>query len=297
MLFKTLDAPRDNDIHTLADFAELLCLTDIDGQSGTEVVKDQIYDNKNVSLSEDKLQDLMAQIKWRKEAFGKFYPFTNLTKNNFDLVEFLSPQNKLYLSLLLCSNLPFIEKEHHKILTDTFEVIAYNSFLEIWGPAGSVTTFGKNTSSYTGQKAERLNKLFSDIGNISHFSSNTFRASDSGDGGIDLAAWITLDKYQPSHFFSALAQCACSRTEWPKKQSEIKVDRFSSTAQITNKWAEVLFTPICFRGNNGEWAVSSEVSSGILFDRLRIINALEHNRIKIPALFESFFQEKRDLTC
>ncbi|MCO8056072.1 hypothetical protein [Acinetobacter towneri] len=297
MLFKTLDSPRDGDIHTLADFAELLCLTDIDGQSGTEAVRDQIYDNKNISLSEDKLQDLMAQIKWRKEAFGRFYPFNNLSRNNFDLVEFLTPQNKLYLSLLLCANLPFIDQTHHKILTDTFEVIAYNAFLEIWGPAGSVTTFGKNTSTYTGKKTERLNKLFADIGNKSHFNSDSFRSTDSGDGGIDLAAWIKLDKYQSSHFFSALAQCACSRADWSKKQSEIKFDRFSSSAQITNKWAEILFTPICFRGNNGEWAVYSEVSCGVLFDRLRIINALEHNKVSVPVLFESLFNEKRDLTC
>lgn len=295
--YKPLDKTRDSDIHTLADFAELLCLTDFDGQCGAESVKDQIFDNTNISLRENILQDLMTHLRWRKEAFGKFYPFTNFTRKNFDLVEHLTPQHKLYLALLLCANLPFINQSVHKILTDTFEKISYNAFMEIWSPIGIVTAFGKNTSNYTGTKTERLNRLFSDIGNISHFTPSTFRASDSGDGGIDLAAWINLDNYQPSHFFSALAQCACSRNDWPKKQSEIKLDKFSSHAQITNKWSEILFTPICFRGNNGEWAVAAEVSSGILFDRLRIVKSLEHNIVPLPAVFDSLFSEKRELTC
>lgn len=296
MLFKTIDYPRDSDIHTLADFAEILCLTDIDGESGTESVKDQIYDNTNLTLSEEKLQDLMTQIRWRKEAFGRFYPFTNISRNNFDLVEGFSPQQKLYLALLMCANLPFIEKSTHKTLTDTFEIVSYKAFIEIWGPSGTVTTFGKNTSNYSGNKTERLNKLFSDIGNTSHFTPESFRVGDSGDGGIDLAAWISLDEYQLSHHFSALAQCACSRSDWQRKQAEIKVDKFSSISQITNKWCEILFTPICFRGNNGEWAVLADVSSGILFDRLRIINALQHQILPLPPLFNKLFNEKRELT-
>jgi len=297
MMFKTIDHPRDSDLHTLADFAELLCLTDMDGEAGTESVKDQIFDNTNATLSEDKLQDLMTHLRWRKEAFGRFYPFENVTRNNFDLADKLSSQQRLYLALLVCANLPFIEKSAHKTLTDTFEIIAFNAFVEVWGPYGTVTTFGKNTSSYSGNKTERLNKLFSDIGNTSHFTPNSFRVGDSGDGGIDLAAWKTLDDYQTTHYFSALAQCACSRNDWQKKQAEIKVDKFSSISQVTNKWSEILFTPVCFRGNNGEWAVPADVSSGILFDRLRIIKALENNIISLPSMFTEIFNEKRELTC
>lgn len=295
--YKPLDKPRDSDIHTLADFAELLCLTDMDGECGIEYVRDQIFDNSNISVKEDKLQDLMTHLKWRKEAFGRFYPFTNFTRNNFDLSDDFTHKHKLYLCLLLCANLPFIDNSSHKSLTDTFENISYRAFMEIWSPFGKVTTFGKNLSNYTGTKTERLNRLFTDMGNIGHFTQNSFRSSDSGDGGIDLAAWINLDDYQSSHFFSALAQCACSRTDWPKKQSEIKVDKFSSLAQITNKWSEILFTPICFRGNNGEWAVAAEVSSGILFDRLRIVNSLENNIVQLPPIFESLLSEKRELTA
>lgn len=294
-LFNILDKPRDSDIHTLADFAEILCLTDLDGESGTEAVHDQIFDNSGKKLSEETLQSLMSHLSWRKEAFGKFYPF-NIHKNNFDLESELSRKHKLYFNLLMCANLPFLDRSLHKEFTDTFEIIAQKAFRELWSPLGEVTSFGKNNSAYTGTKPERLNKLFSDIGNRGHFSPDFFRASDSGDGGIDLAAWIQLDKYQPTHFFSALAQCACSRTEWTNKQFEIKLDRFMSHAQITNKWSEILFTPLCFRGNNGEWAVSAEVSNGILFDRLRIINLLENNIVPLSESIKDLMEEKRDLT-
>ncbi|MDY7373236.1 hypothetical protein UE233_11395 [Acinetobacter oleivorans] len=295
-LFKVLDGPRDGDIHTLTDFAELLCLTDIDGESGIESVHDQIHDNLNIKTPEEKLYDLMAQIRWRKEAFGDFYPFNNINKTSFDLEEILSRKQKLYLALLFCANLPFINKSHHKILTDTFEIISAISLQEIWSPLGKVTAFGKNNTQYVGTKAERMNKLFLDLGNISNFQNSSFRPSDSGDGGIDLAAWLKLDDYQMSHYFAALAQCACSRTSWSSKHSEIRNDRFTSLSQISNRWSEILFTPICFRGNNGEWAVAAEVSSGILFDRLRIIKSLEMVNIPLPKIFDDLILEKRSLT-
>lgn len=296
ILFKVLDGPRDSDIHTLADFAELLCLTDIDGESSIEAVSDQIYDNLNIRIAENKLCDLMAHLRWRNEAFGQFYPFNNITRTSFDLCENLSRKQKLYFALLFCANLPFINQNNHKILTDTFEVISALSLKELWSPLGVVTTFGKNNSQYTGSKAERMNKLFQELGNISHFENSSFRASDSGDGGIDLAAWLKLDDYQNSHYFTALAQCACSRNSWSSKHGEIKHDRFSSLSQISNRWSEILFTPICFRGNNGEWAVASEVASGILFDRLRIIKSLQLVNIPLPKLFNDLIEEKRELT-
>lgn len=295
-LFNVLDGPRDSDIHTLADFAELLCLTDIDGESSIEAVSDQIYDNLNKRIAENKLYDLMAQLHWRKEAFSDFYPFKNITRNSFDLDENLSRKQKLYFALLFCANLPFINISNHKILTDTFEIISKLSLKEVWSPLGSVTTFGKNNTQYTGTKAEKMNKLFQELGNISHFQNSSFRSSDSGDGGIDLAAWLKLDDYQSSHYFTALAQCACSRNSWSSKHSEIKHDRFSTLSQISNRWSEILFTPICFRGNNGEWAVAAEVSSGILFDRLRIIKSLEVVNIPLPKIFNDLINEKRGLT-
>ncbi|MDC4403581.1 hypothetical protein NQ640_13945 [Acinetobacter baumannii] len=295
-LFKVLDGPRDSDTHTLADFAELLCLTDIDGECGIESVSDQIYDNLNIRIAEEKLYDLMAHLRWRKEAFGEFYPFDNITKTSFDLEASLSRKHKLYLALLFCANLPFISRTIHKVLTDTFEIISAIALQEIWSPLGKVTTFGKNNSEYVGTKAERMNKLFWDLGNIANFQNNSFRASDSGDGGIDLAAWLQLDKYQLSHYFAAMAQCACSRDTWSTKHSEIRHERFSTLAQISNRWSEILFTPICFRGNNGEWAVAAEVSSGILFDRLRIIKSLEMVNIPLPKIFDELILEKRALT-
>jgi len=255
-------------------------------------------DYSNTKTSEERLQDMILQIAWRANAFGDFYPFS-LKGNTFSCEEDLSDKHKTYLVLLLCANLPFINKDY-KELTDTFENISYIALRNIWPKSGQVTTFGKNLTTYVGQKPERLNKLFKDIGNTSNLDTNSFRPSDSGDGGIDLAAWVELDKFQNTHILTALAQCACSRGDWSKKQSEIKHDKFSSYTQITARWNEILFTPICFRSNTGTWAVPTMVETGLLFDRLRIINQLKNDfnfsELKLGDLFTQLLLEKRDLT-
>lgn len=298
--FQEINYPRDSDIHTLADFAELLCLTDLDGQMNKEYVSDHISDyNVGYKIMENILDDMHNHIKWRSDAFGEFYPFS-LTDHGFDLVGSISEKNKTYLILLFCANLPFFTKTFSNELTQLFEKISKFAFRNIWPDPDKVDSFGKSLTSYTGSKCERLNAIFNQMGHVSNFKDDSHRVLDSGDGGIDLVSWYPLDKYQKTHTFSALAQCACSRKQWVKKQGEISQKVFQSFVQVTNPWLEILFTPISFRNNNGQWCIPADVHSGIFFDRLRIINSLDKNfdyiKFNIPDSYDDIFNYKRDTT-
>lgn len=273
-----LDRPRDHDTHTLADFLELLCLVSLDRQVSTDTLRDYIEDNRgkhSYQLRDEHLEDVLGQVRWRVEALADWYPFT-LTNHGrvVEAPDEISPNQSKYVSLLICANLPFFERNERQALTDFFERLSENVLRELWPVAGTAMTVGKNTTALTGSKAARLNTLGKLIGANPILKDTDFREGDKGDGGIDLAAYIELDRFEHQNTISALGQCACSRSEWSAKHSEITHTRLRTLLPHTALWMEMLFTPILFRENSGKWAVPGDVPAITLVDRLRLIGSL-----------------------
>jgi hypothetical protein len=297
MSWLQIDEPRDSDIHTIADFMEILCLTSIDKEISLEDLEDHLRDNSNSYLnSEDKKFDINEQINWRSEAFIDKYPFIvdgHLIKLNSDL----SLKNKVYIFLLISANLPLITDKNS--FTKSFEDLSLLSLIEMTGSKAESKVFARNTQHFTGSKPERLNELFEMTGNIGHCKPSDFRPRDSGDGGIDLVSYYKADHYESGNIMSILAQCACSRSGWSKKQNDASYDRLCNLVQVNNRWNNMLFTPICFRDNNGNWPFKAEVQNNILFDRLRIVNFLEYDNIgnfPFPDSFDEMIIYSRELT-
>lgn len=275
-----VDYPRDRDIHTLVDFMELLCITSPDQSVSVATMLDHIKDNKgNASfapVSEDECADILTQVSWREAAYGEAYPFR--LRNGIraiDVVDRTSPLAKVYLFILVCANLPMIERKNHQTLTDAFETCCLEVMKSWWPPSAKAVLFGKNTTEYKGLKHEKISLLSRQIGGRGEVSANFFRGKDAGDAGIDLAAWRSLDDHEAENIPSALAQCACSRTDWVSKQSEIALDRLSKIISPSARWTEILFCPISFRDNLGKWAVPAEVATIVFVDRLRILHAVK----------------------
>ena len=293
-----LNKPRDTDTHTLADFAELLCLLTQDRICSRETIADQIKDVGDSSISESALDDCFSHLEWRAKSFEGLYPFT-VDKNSktFSAPEELNQIYHLYILLLLCANLPFLENRSN--ITDAFERLAITALERSWPQGSNIHPFGKNETTYIGTKAERINKLATDIGGHGLCNDKTFRARDSGDGGLDLVAWIGLDEYETRNIPSALGQCACSRTDWVSKQTEISRDRLNPMIHPSHPWMQMIFIPHCFRNNHGGWAVDGEIASTIIFDRLRIVKKiggdLDWNVISPPQLFFDFLDKRLEL--
>ena len=296
----TLDYPRDRDIHTVADFAELLCLLNSDRACSRDMLGDVIGDAGDRKISEDELEDCFSHLKWRQNAFGERYPFT-LDQHCRCLFahETQTDLHRLYSLLLVCANLSFIPAKSRASFPEVFERIAFLTLQASW-PEGAITkAFGKNESDYVGKKSERINMLATQIGGRGVCGEHTFRSRDSGDGGIDLVAWHDLDEHEKRNIPSALAQCACSRTEWSKKQGEIMVDRLVHAIAPTHKWNQVMIIPQSFRDNHGCWAASGDVGGVILFDRLRIVNQLssklDWDYLSPPEEFDVMLSERSEL--
>jgi hypothetical protein len=270
-----LDMPRDHDDHTVADFLELLCLVNMDRQVSTDTLRDFINENradKAFRLKDEQLEDVLGQIGWRIAAFEDWYPFT-LGDNGrvLEAPEVFTLDQKRYIALLICGNLPFFANNQRQELTDFFEVVSNIALRQIWSSNGTSIVVGKNTTELTGSKAERMNALGKLLGGNPNIQDRDFRVGDRGDGGIDLAAFVTFDRWEHQNIVAALAQCACSRSDWSPKHCEITNTKLRSLIPSAVPWVELLFTPISFRSNSGKWAVPGDVPGVTLIDRLRIV--------------------------
>lgn len=299
MAVVNLDHPRDGDIHTLADFSELLCLLTPDRFCSRDDIKDYIEDKTDKQLNDGDLEDNLAQLIWREAAFGEFYPFKIVEHGKvLHGYEDLTDKQNKYIFLLLCANLPFFKRTDQHKLTEAFERASLSAMKSIWPTTGVVKAFGKNETDYQGPKHERIHKLGIDIGAKPLIDEATFRRRDSGDGGIDLAAWLDLDNHEKYNIPSALAQCACSRSDWVRKTHEISNNRLGSQLCPTHHWMQLIFIPQSFRNNTGNWAVPGEISMTIIMDRLRMITQLENDPgigYGADEFLNSFTEERLDL--
>lgn len=294
-----IETPRDSDIHSIADFIELLCLLTPDRIIGADSIADHVKDNGG-NLSSEELEDSFSHLRWRSAAFGDSYPFSiDSSRNIIESSQSLGPDQSLYAFILLCANLPAVRSQSDRILlTDTFERLCLSALRKIW-PGAQTKPFGKNETEYSGKKWERINKLGQDIGARPQLSPKSYRSKDSGDGGIDIVSWIPLDDYEQENIPSSLSQCACSREDWVSKQAEVSGDRLKKLLVPTHPWMQVICIPICFRNNQGRWAFDGDVASTILLDRLRILRLTKENNamqsVGAPQIFSDFLSARLDL--
>lgn len=294
-----IEVPRDSDIHTVADFAELLCLVTEDRVSSADTLQDHVRDNRG-QISQNELDDCYGHLRWRQAAFGGDYPFKiDPVRSVMEGVEQLTDGQKFYVFMLLAANLPMLKQGKYKQLTDGFERAALTALRSMWSLKGISKAFGKNETDYVGAKWERLNKLGLDIGGRPQLSDKTFRERDTGDGGVDLVSWLQMDNFETENILSLLGQCACSREEWSQKQTEISRARLGHHLVPTHPWAEAIFIPICFRNNHGRWAFAGDVASSVVVDRLRMAKfydaSVELAGLPVPAVVQEVLDYRRDL--
>lgn len=270
-------APVDQDIHTLADFVELLTLNNPDRlltrDQFLDYLRDGSVNGRKATIGDDEADDTFTQLAWREAVFGDAYPFKLVHRNRALEYQGLQGSKNSYIFLLLCANLPLLDGNHHP-WTNSFERFVASALRTWWTMPAIIKAFGKGLSDYEGPKWQRMNQLASHLGGHGSYSEhNSFRKGDNGDGGIDLAAWRSFDDQEPRNMAVALVQCACSRGDWPSKQHEASYERLANM-HVKPAWQTVMCIPQCFRNNQGRWAYDGEVASLVLLDRLRLLRLL-----------------------
>lgn len=312
--------PREPFTYHWADYAELMCLTDMDGQVSPDDLLERwkAGDDLTPTYTEDeddpvevprlpagatkasvddfrstRASDVFEHIKYRAKAFGDDYPF-DLVSDAPDVLAkraALTDRHKLYIFLLVGSLLRYVPIKRRGEITDAFERLTAAT-LQHWFPADAmVDLFGTTApagSRYAGTMREKIARLAKDIGEVSHLSDDDFHENDRGDLGLDVVARLDVgDNLAGLPVFFAQATC---ELRWKDKQHE-SGRNWSSYLQESAPRGNLLFVPYCFRDPTGKWFDVKWVTAAVLIDRQRILWLLRDVSQGIPELPYSLVDE------
>lgn len=288
----TLPNYKKKDSHHWADFIELLCLLNKDGEMSQTDFLDRtgpqrdIEDSedfgglrKNIEINETKSQDAEDYFKvidYRVSTFRAYYPFElSVDKRMISLKPNLTNSNKLYLSLLFSSLLgPF--KKYKSELTSSFELLSQEALKKLLPANSKSILFGSSNIQVEEDEIkssslfwDKLNQLAGHIRETVKIKREELSRYNKGDGGLDIYAWIDLGDTN-KHFPLFFCQCACT-PEWTKKQNSSKYARWDNFISLSTYPANVIFIPFSFRSATGDWHESYQIEKSIVIDRERLI--------------------------
>ena len=314
--------PVDSDTHTYLDYVEILALLNMDGSATIDSAVDRYFDSpgdgrgdpqQHESLGEEdsegevvapverrvrsarvqaRFSDAMALASWRMIVYGADYPFEiAFAGAGLQLRRELSDRHLLYLFILVAANLPFVAAGRKQV-TDTFEAVSHAALFSLMPKGSEAHVFGQASATrYSGSAYEKMLALCRDIRARMTVSEADFRSSDTGDSGVDLVSWFGMSDEQPN-IVVCLGQCACSRSEWTKKQLAASPMALSYVS-LPGGWSTAIFVPICFRRVGGGWAVATEVASVIFVDRLRLMKNVSMENLSCMSAIRAMIVEVR----
>ena len=297
---KIASAPSGKDFNYYLDYIELLVLTSLDKHlSVTDIyqrfVTDKLGQIEHISTQAElegtsteaetvdyknlQLNELFKLYLSRIALFtGHKYPFElNQIGENYSLKlkDTINEEQKLYIYLLLCSNLSYT-KEDMNDLTTHFEIVCIPSLKKLFPNSGSerIIYCGKgnalDTSIFPSAHAyDKLGEIASllNVRINSNCQRRDFHGS-SGDAGIDLLGYIKQEDSQPGTQLT-FAQCACGK-DFIDKQLEAHQVETNSKFDISFNHTTLLFTPRSFRDEENKWFTTYKQKS-IYYDRYRIL--------------------------
>lgn len=206
-------------------------------------------------------------LSYRSTNYEDDYPFLFESPNRIILKTELSRRQKLYLSLLIASNLNIFTNISHD-LTSEFESISYHSLKNFLPNSASIKQFGKN-SDYAGSAIDKIKNLASDMNiQTNQRYLDNIAAGNNQERGLDLIGWIQFGDKIPN-MLTILAQCACGK-EWYKKQHE--TPRYENYLQFYQlKPIHALFIPYSLSNPDNSFYQDDEIRDKLIFCRKRII--------------------------
>ena len=273
--------------HLTADYIELQALFHPDCVSLNDILEKYYKEEVKITTikkseeqlgltdSEEKDQDEI----WIKEMFQICinrselltvdYPF-HLEETTIELKEDLSGKQKIYLLLLLASNLNYFPKFQSKLTTD-FEAISYESLKNYLPREACIKQFGKN-SDYNGTAKQKIKNLAVDLKIRCDEEMIEDNATGNQERGLDVIGWIPFKDEIPN-LLTVFGQCACGK-DWFKKQGETKryekYYRFVSHTPIHS-----MFIPYALVKDSSRFFQADEVDC-LLFERFRILQNLRN---------------------
>jgi len=286
--------------HISCDYIELLALVNNSDIFSIEDIRDRFFEDGEIHVpeneSDENLGSMVAETdeKWtsqilgwfntliiRQNLYSDFYPFI-INTDTIQLKEELTNKHKLYLFLLLNSNLKYIKETSN--LTADFEELSLIAFTKYLPSSAKVYRFGKSMTAnrYTGHITKKINKLAEDLKFSPKYKPHFFDVNDNGDGGLDIVSWIPFDNDENQNNIQVfLGQCATGK-EWNKKQWE--PCKMTNYIDFQANPQNVIFIPYDGRNINREFEEEGRMLKNIYFDRIRLLYLLENEETLLNGL-------------
>lgn len=264
-----------------------------DNQGEYEYIEQAEENDKNQILVDNIFREIIS----RTYLYGSDYPY-NVISNDIILKnnEQLSDRNKIYLFLLLSSNLNLF-KIFESELTSEFETVSYEALKNFMPSHAEVKSMGQNTG-YVGNTIEKIKQLAQELSiDIDEHSICQISSRANKDKGLDLIAWIKFNDSVPN-LLTVLGQCACGK-EWYKKLAETR--RYKNYYKFyRNKPIHAMFIPYSqINYQDSSFYQSDEITETLLFDRKRIIscmnNILFFDSLQSKAIIDKCIEFEEDI--
>lgn len=224
--------------------------------------------------NESFVRNIFAVLDERKSLFSNSYPF-EYENEKLSLKATLTDKNKLYLFLLLASNLSTFNLFQYN-LTSEFEKISYQALTKYLPQTAITKSFGAD-SEFKGYFNDKITQL-AELMNVELDDRflKSFSSKSTQDGGLDIVSWLPFED-QVSNFISVFAQCACGK-DWNKKLSETR--RFNRLLKVyLNKINHSIFIPYALINyHKSEFYEHHEFGEDtLIFERKRILSLIDES--------------------
>lgn len=284
--------PRETYDFLWADYVELLCLCSRNGwvsggnvQAQTQEAQDtEAADDEPVEPDEtsaeldDRISKRWADIRRRLHARSMSWPgwpFRLEGSVVYSRFEPNNPEHRLYVALLIASSLRLCHNTRSGEVTRAFEEISYHWLRRSLNSVWQVRLFGAHQTLASAYPQTTLRAKFvalaADIKAVLQKPPEAYAASDTGDGGIDLVAWMTMGD-QRGNWPVIFGQCACSPTDWESKQLSISPTSVEAHLTPQHPAAGYCFVPHDLHSSNTLWQRESHILRTVVIDRARILH-------------------------
>ena len=278
---------EEKKLYLYADYIELVTLFynevpvsvgEIMSRFRDEGVFSQRNSDQNQAEENDKnetfVRNIFSVLDERKSLFSNSYPF-EYEEEELSLKANLTDKNKLYLFLLLASNLSTFKIFQYN-LTSEFEKVSYQALKKYLPETAETKSFGAD-SEFKGYFHDKITQL-AELMNVDADDKflETCSPKSTQDGGLDIVSWLPFED-QISNFISVFVQCACGK-DWKKKLNETR--RFNRVLKVyLNKINHSIFIPYALINyHKSEFYEHQEFGEDTLvFERKRILSLIDEN--------------------
>lgn len=285
-------SPRQAYPFLWADYVELLALCSQDGryarfnldeadQEGCDLQRagddEELEEAPSTEEHDDAVarrwEDIKPVLNYRACSYD-YWPFElrgNVLFSRFDKDD---AGHRIYAALLIAASYRLCHNTRANEVAAALEELTYLLMQNMLGTGWTIKPFGAHqtiAAGYSGNLREKLEQLAIDVHGKLMKEADDYDQRNTGDGGIDVAAWADLGD-QRGNIPVIFTQCGCSPTDWEEKQLSVTPAAVEAHIVTDHPAAAWYVSPQDLSFSDRKWSRAAQVCRVVLLDRKRLLS-------------------------